>query len=189
VPSFTRFWNNGFVKHVLDGWSVSGITTLQTGFPIIIGDSQLRSLTCDAFSYYGCWDTPNAVGFPSIYDPRNTTLVNGTLGGTTPASYYYFNPNAFALEPIGQLGNEGRNNFHGPGINNTDINVSKQLRLDEYRWIELRFEAFNVFNHTQFTTLGNAPGLNFQDINSAIFGQVLNAAPGRLIQLGAKVYF
>jgi hypothetical protein len=189
VPSLTRFWNNGFVKHVVDGWYVGGITTLQTGFPIILGDSQFRSLTCDAFSYYGCWDTPNAVGFPSIYDPRNTTLVNGTLGGTTPASYYYFNPNAFALEPIGQLGNEGRNNFHGPGINNTDLILSKQLRLDEHRWIELRFEAFNVFNHTQFTTLGNAPGLNFQDINSAIFGQVLNAAPGRLIQLGAKVYF
>ena len=179
-----------------DAWLDTGTERLalssQRYLPDVVAPDarpSLRSLTCDAFSYYGCWDTPNAVGFPSIYDPRNTTLVNGTLGGTTPASYYYFNPNAFALEPIGQLGNEGRNNFHGPGINNTDLILSKQLRLDEHRWIELRFEAFNVFNHTQFTTLGNAPGLNFQDINSAIFGQVLNAAPGRLIQLGAKVYF
>ncbi len=77
-----------------------------------------------------CWDTPNAVGYPSIYNPRNATLVNGTLGGTTPGTNYYFNPNAFALEPFGQLGNEGRNNFHGPGINNTDLVLAKGFRLD-----------------------------------------------------------
>ena len=189
VPSLTRFWNNGFVKHVLDGWRVGGITTLQTGFPIIVGDSGFRSLECDAFDYYGCWDTPNAVGFPSTYDPRNATLVNGTLGGTTPGTNYYFNPNAFALEPIGTLGNEGRNNFHGPGINNTDLVLAKQFKWTEIRRIELRLEAFNVFNHTQFGLTGGAPGLNFENIQASTFGQTLTAGQGRIVQLGAKVYF
>ncbi len=189
VPSLTRFWNNGFVKHVLDGWRVGGITTLQTGFPIIVGDSGFRSLQCSAYDYYGCWDAPNAVGFPSIYDPRNTTLVNGTLGGTTPGTNYYFNPNAFALEPIGHLGNEGRNNFHGPGINNTDLVLAKEFRYDETRRIELRLEAFNVFNHTQFNLINAAAPLNFENIQASTFGQTLTAAQGRVVQLGAKIYF
>ena len=189
VPSLTRFWNNGFVKHVLDGWRVGGITTLQTGLPIILGDSGFRSLQCDAYVYYQCWDTPNAVGYPSIYNPRNATLVNGTLGGTTPGTNYYFNPNAFALEPFGQLGNEGRNNFHGPGINNTDLVLAKEFRWTETRRIELRLEAFNVFNHTQFGLISAASPVYFENIQASTFGQTLTAAPGRVVQLGAKIYF
>jgi hypothetical protein len=189
VPGLSRYWNNAFVKHVIDGWRIGGITTLQTGFPIIVGDSGFRSLQCDALDYYGCWDAPNAVGYPSIYDPRNATLVNATLGGTTPGTNYYFNPNAFALEPFGQLGNEGRNNFHGPGINNTDLVLAKEFRYDEKRWIELRLEAFNVFNHTQFKLIGAAAPINFEDIQASTFGQTLTAAQGRVVQLGAKIYF
>jgi Carboxypeptidase regulatory-like domain len=189
IPSLTRFWNNGFVKHVVDGWRVGGITTLQTGFPIIVGDSGFRSLQCDALFYYGCWDTPNTVGFPSIYDPRNATIVNATKGGTTPKTNYYFNPNAFALEPFGTLGNEGRNNFHGPGINNTDLVLAKDFRWTESRWLELRLEGFNVFNHTQFNLIGAAAPLNFEDIQAGTFGQTLTAAQGRVVQLGAKIYF
>jgi hypothetical protein len=196
IPSLTRFWNNGFVKHVVDGWRVGGITTLQTGFPVVVEDTGFRSLECDGYAYYGCWDTGDVVGFPGTYNPRNTTLVNGIHGGTTPASNYYFNPNAFALEPFGQLGNEGRNNFHGPGINQTDLVLAKEFRWTESRWVELRLEAFNVFNHTQFAF--NAPniGYNTQDIESGTFGQTLttlgnNGANivGRVVQLGAKVYF
>lgn len=196
VPSLTRFWNNGFVKHVLDGWRVGGITTLQTGFPVIVYESDDRSLTCSpAWSYYNCWDTPNVVGFPGVYDPRNATLVNTTLGGTTPASNYYFNPNAFALETIGQLGNEGRNNFHGPGLNQTDLVLAKEFRWTEVRRIELRLEAFNVFNHTQFAFNGPSIGYNSTNIDSPTFAQTLTTQPltlqtvGRVVQLGAKIYF
>ncbi len=189
IPSLTRFWNNGFVKHVVDGWRVGGITTLQTGFPIIVGDTGFRSLQCDALFYYGCWDAPNVVGFPSIYDPRNATIVNATKGGTTPRTNYYFNPNAFALEPFGTLGNAGRNNFHGPGINNTDLVLAKDFRWTESRWLELRLEGFNVFNHAQFNLIGAAAPLNFEDIQASTFGQTLTAAQGRVVQLGAKIYF
>ena len=195
LPGLARFWNNGFVKHIVDGWRVGGITTLQTGFPIIVEDSGFTSLQCSAYDYYGCWDTPNAVGFPSIYNPRNTTLVNATQGGTTPASYYYFNPNAFAVAPFGQLGNEGRNNFHGPGINQTDLVLAKQFRWTESRFVELRLEAFNVFNHTQFAFNPPSTGFNTTDIQSATFAQTLTTlgvsgqTVGRVVQLGAKIYF
>ncbi len=54
-------WNNAFGKYVVSGWRVAGITTLQTGFPIIVGDSSDFSLQCPVaapLSFYGCWDAP-----------------------------------------------------------------------------------------------------------------------------------
>lgn len=180
-------WNNAFGKYVLDGWQLTGITTLQTGFPIIIGDSTDLSLQCPGagVAYYGCWDAPNVVGYPSIYNPRNATL---SFGSNPPLPNYYFNPNAFADETPGVLGNEGRGNFHGPGINSTDLGLFKNIRFTETRSVQLRLEAFNVFNHSQFLFSGSITA--FEDYNApGTFGRVTTAYQGRVIQLGAKVYF
>jgi len=189
LPHLTRYWNNAFAKYTLDGWRFSGITTLQTGFPVTVTDTGFRSLTCDANSFYGCWDAPDVVGFPGIYDPRNATLVSTAKSPTNTVARpdYYFNPDAFALEPIGTIGNAGRNNFHGPGINNTDLALSKEVRFSETRSLELRLEAFNAFNHTQFRFSSNI--IAFSDIESSTFGRVTTAAQGRVVQLGAKIYF
>jgi len=189
LPHLSSRWNNEFSRTVVDGWRISGITTLQTGFPITVGDTGYRSLSCDGYVFYKCWDAPNVNGPVATYNPENSVLVNTTKnpGNTTALPYYYFNPNAFSLEPFGTLGNEGRNNFHGPGINNTDLALIKEVRFGEYRRIELRLESFNTFNHTQFRFNSNI--ISFQNINSSNFGQVLTAAPGRIVQLGAKIYF
>jgi hypothetical protein len=187
----TPRWNNAFSKYVLGGWRVSGITTLQTGFPIIIGDTDLRSLQCPVqppLVYYGCWDGPNVSGPVQTFDPRHSSLVNTASGNTGALSNYYFNPNAFSVEPIGTLGNEGRNNFHGPGINQTDLALVKLVNFSENRRVELRLESFNTFNHTQF--LFSSTVLSFSDINTgSSFGRTLSAASGRVVQLGAKFYF
>lgn len=195
LPHLPRSAHNSILHAVADGWHVSGITTLQTGFPILVADTGLRSLSCDAYTYYGCPDAPNAVGTVNILNPRTSSVVNTTRNpqNTNALPYYWFNPNSFALEPIGTLGDEGRNNFHGPGINNTDLGLFKRFyfRGEERRWLELRAEAYNVFNHTQFTSIpltSLGSGTN-GDINSGNFGQVLSAAPGRTVQLGAKIYF
>jgi Carboxypeptidase regulatory-like domain len=184
-------WNNPFGKYVLNGWRVAGITTLQTGFPIIVGDSSDLSLQCPVaapFSFYGCWDAPNVAGSPSIYNPRNATLQ---FGSNPAQPNYYFNPNAFAQETPGVLGNEGRNNFHGPGINNTDLALSKLITFTETKRIELRLEAFNVFNHTNFAFSQNITA--WEDYNApSTFGRVTTYNPnaaGRVVQLGAKIYF
>jgi len=52
LPHPSKFWNN-------NGWRLSGITTLQTGFPITVADTGFRSLNCDGFVFYDCWDGPN----------------------------------------------------------------------------------------------------------------------------------
>ena len=195
IPRASRFWSNAFTRTALDGWHIAGITTLQSGFPIEIADTGFRSLSCDGFTFYGCPDAPNYVSPVQTLDPRASSEVNTTRNpaNTNSQPYYYFNPNSFALEPLGTIGNEGRNNFHGPGINNTDLSLSKRVyfRAEERRWVELRLEGYNVFNHTQFSPI---PILSFGngvngDINSSNFGRVLAATPGRIIQLGAKIYF
>jgi hypothetical protein len=168
----------------LDGWpDVPG----QLYWSLSLGDSSDLSLQCPGagVAYYGCWDAPNTVGYPSNYNPRNTTL---NFGSNPALPNYYFNPNAFSDETPGMLGNEGKGNFHGPGINNTDLALIKSVKLGESRSVQLRLEAFNVFNHTQFLFSGNIPA--FQDLNApSTFGRVTTAYQGRVVQLGAKIYF
>ena len=68
--------------------------------------------------------------------------------------------------------------------------LAKRVILTEVRYFELRLEGYNAFNHTQFNVAAAEGGSAVvSDINSANFGRVLSAAPGRTIQLAAKFYF
>jgi len=177
LPHLSRYWNNTFTRYVLDGYTLAGITTLQGGFPINISDSGFTSLTCDALSFYGCPDAPNTVSAVSTMNPRNST-INGRPN-------YYFNPADFAVAPFGVIGNTGRDSIHGPGLINTDLTISKLIRYkgESNRYIQLRLEAYNAFNHTNFSN----PGSNIE--SASTFGRITAAAAGRTVQLGAKIYF
>jgi hypothetical protein len=184
IPDFSHVRGLGWLPdRFASGWRITGIDTLQTGLPVVIKDSGFTSLTCDALSFYGCWDLPNKVAPVQTFDARNSTFTNNNSAGTgTPLNNYFFNPNDFAVAPLGTIGDAGRNPFHGPGLNNMDIVFAKDTRITESTRLELRFEAYNVFNHAQFF---NPVG----DINASNFGQVVQAHNPRLIQLGAKFYF
>ena len=178
IPAASKVWNNVFSRYVLDGWKISGIETLQSGFPVTLFDQSLKSLSCNAgfpIIYYACWDTPNVAGPVTKYDPRNSS------------SHVYFSKSSFSDETVGQLGNEGRNNFHGPGINNTNLSLIKGIRLTEAARVELRLDSFNTFNHTQFQFAAN--NLQYSDFNSSRFGRTLSALAPRVVQLAAKIYF
>jgi hypothetical protein len=168
---------------LVGGWRVAGITTLQTGFPIFTSDSGFRSLTCTVFTKYTCPDHGNYLGGFHATDPRTATFVNQIKGGTTLKNQYYFDPNIFSLEAFGTLGSARRDNFHGPGLNNTDLALYKDVPVRESMKFELRLEAFNVFNHAQFK---NPSG----NINSSNFGRVtaLQIDP-RIVQIAGKFYF
>lgn len=203
LPHLSRFWNNALTRAALDGWRLSGITTLQTGFPINPAEVDYHSLQCSGLQFYGCWDAPNVLSAPQILNPRTSVETNNNpaAAGIGPQNYYYFNPNTFGVEAIGQLGDAGRNDFHGPGVNNTDLSLMKRVYLtkNENRFIELRAEAYNVFNHTQFTVINYQGGGVDGTITDANFGRVLSAygatsgtvaqTGGRTIQLAAKFYF
>jgi hypothetical protein len=169
---------------IFGGWQLTGITTLQTGFPITLGDSGFTSLTCDANTFYACPDNPNQIGPIRILDPRTSSI-----GGV---NHLYFDPSSFAPAAPGTFGNVRRNSFHGPGLNNTDFAIFKNTPIgsSETRYIQLRLEGYNVFNHTQFCTATSCADGDIQDAGSGgTFGQISAAQPARLIQLAAKFYF
>jgi hypothetical protein len=70
-------------------------------------------------------------------------------------------------------------------MENFDMAILKNLRLTESKSLQFRLEAFNVFNHSQFFGPQSVDG----NISSATFGQVVSAAPPRLVQVGAKFIF
>ncbi|HXH49772.1 MAG TPA: carboxypeptidase-like regulatory domain-containing protein [Terriglobia bacterium] len=183
IPSVRHF--NAFSKfpgRLTDGWRVSGFTIFQGGFPIGLYDSSLGSFTCFSYStFYGCPDRPNLVGPVTMADPRTSSYTNNILG-LGSRDHYFFDPNSFAQETPGVIGNAGRNFFHGPGINRTDIGLYKDTKITESTKVELRLEFFNIFNHTQFDN----PSGNVSSIN---FGRVLSAGSPRVIQLAAKFNF
>jgi hypothetical protein len=182
----------GFLGHLLGGFNVSSVVTLQTGLPFDIIDSGDRSLTGAGD------DRPNYIGGTvQFVDPRNNdfglqnSYFNGTGGGTaTGAGNPYFarvGSGPSLAQGAGYYGDFGRNVFHGPGLLNTDLSISKSTRITEHQSITFRAEAFNFFNHTQFYNPGNASGVN--DIASPTFGEVQFAHDPRLVQLSLRYQF
>jgi hypothetical protein len=154
------------------GWRLSGVTRFATGVPVNLNEEDDQSLTGTAGT--GCCggseDVPNR--FPGALDFTNPRSGNP-----------YFNTALFGREQLGQLGDSDRRFFHGPGINNFDMALIKDLRLTEAKSLEIRAEFFNVFNHAQFLT----PNGN---INAGPdFGIVTGAANPRIGQLAAKLLF
>jgi hypothetical protein len=88
-------------------------------------------------------------------------------------------------ETLGQLGNAARRIFHGPGIDNFDVQLSKTVRFLESRSFDIRAEAFNIFNHAQFYGPASVDG----EVNDPNFGHVVSAAAPRLIQVAMKFHF
>ena len=162
------------------GWEIAGILTLAQGFPVDIRTSSgSRSLFCTSnFQFYACPDIPNQVAPIKFLDPR-------------AAKNFWFDPSSFSTEAIGTFGNVHRNPLHGPGINNTDVVISKNIFFwpgSESKYIQLRLESYNVFNHSQFYDSANVNNIS-TSITSGTFGRLNSAAPGRQTQLGAKIYF
>ena len=81
----------------------------------------------------------------------------------------------FPEENLGQLGNAKRRIFYGPGIENFDLTLQKNVRLAESKYLEFRVEAFNAFNHAQFYGPASVDG-QVEDPN---FGQIVSAAAPR----------
>ena len=107
--------------------------------------------------------------------------TNPRKGGT------YFNTSLFAPEALGTIGSSRRRFFHGPGLNNWDMALLKDTKLTESKTLQFRFEAFNVFNHAQFSANSSS---GFGTVASSGFG-VISSTYGqpRILQAGLKFLF
>ena len=136
------------------------------------GDNSLLGAEPNGINNYGV-DEPDYTGGPLDlnHNPRN--------------GQPYFNTSQFSENALGTPGTAKRRFFYGPGMDNYDMALLKNVRLTESKSLQFRLEAFNVFNHAQFFGPPTVDG----NISSSTFGQVVNADPPRLVQLGAKFFF
>jgi len=171
---FSGYWQmprpekEGWTRHLLGGWAVSSILTLQSGFPIRMSSASDQELM-------------NSLNFEPFGEPQQIApfhrLQPQVSGG------YYFDPASFTESPLGQIGNTPRNLCCGPGIANLDLGVHKSFQITEGAKAEFRTELFNVLNHTQFLN----PDGNITD--GASFGTVSHARDPRLMQLALRLTF
>jgi len=194
--------NNAVTKAVLGGWQVSGITTFRNGTPITPG-----------FSVGGA--NTNAAFTGTTSQSARVKLVGDPKAGTSSSPWSRLNFAAFAMPTpatkpnmaagidgtVGTLGIDSpRNYIVGPGVNNFDATLEKETAIREGLKLQLRMDAFNVFNHTQFSGLNST--ISFTSItNPAVssspagpsnlggFGGVSGARNPRICQIVARVVF
>lgn len=165
----------GTINRLTEDWSLSGTTRFASGLPVTLFDNSDRSLlgTLGNGANNYLLDTPQRLPGPLEI---NTNGRNGR-----PA----LNTAVFTEETLGQLGNTQRRGFYGPGIEDFDLALQKGVRFSGDKALNVRAEAFNAFNHTQFYGPAAVDG-QIEDQN---FGKIVSAASPRLMQLAAKFSF
>ncbi len=175
--TFSGGWDLPFNRgpeRLVKGWSLYPILTWRTGFP---------------FTAIGGFNTLDNAPGPTAAGDQG--LINANL--TAPIQY--LNPKNNGLQLFSQAsfndnvvqgyGTAPRNVLRGPGRTNLDLSLAKVTSLYRERiTLELRVDAFNLFNHTEFQNLDN----NAQDIGTT-FGQVTSAYDPRILQVAAHLRF
>jgi hypothetical protein len=164
-----RHWGNSWNRAMdlaLGGWQVTGIHVLQSGLALTatLGGANVVNLGGERRA------RPNLVGEPELSESQRTLAR-------------WFNTDAFAAFAVPQaFGNAGVGIMRGPGLANFDFTFAKNFQVTDRRYFQFRTEIFNAFNHPNFGPPNIAR-------DSSGFGQILSAAPARIIQFGLKFYF
>jgi hypothetical protein len=166
LGSGRRFIQQGALSHVLGGWQISGIATLQAGRP------EMAILAGDNSNTAGSTDRPNVVGNPNT---GKKTVDN------------FWNKDALVVPARGTFGNAGRNILVGPGMQGLDMALMKHFYLgsERDRRIQFRAEAFNILNHPIF----GQPNGSFNTTNFGVIQSTLVNTTSRQIQLAIKIFF
>jgi hypothetical protein len=154
-----------FARGLLGGWSLHGIFQAQTGFPVDVtegANTDIRYMTA----------RPDLICDPN-HGPKTTSE--------------WFDTSCFSRRTLAETGerpgNLGRNVVRGPGFSRTDLSLVKDIPLVAHRSLQLRLEAFDVFNQTRF----DQPGAT---VGTATFGRITATADdNRIVQLGVKYTF
>jgi len=187
VPDLT----DGGLGFLLNDWQISGVYRWTSGAPYPIN-----------FSIPGI-----GAGNLTGSDQNARVVVNGDPGPGSSSDPYrqIANPGAFAPPQPGSDGNESaRYVVHGPAIDNLDLSLSKSFRFGDRVRFEVRLDAFNALNHTQFSGVNNTvsfAGLNDPTITNLPydgngnlvrengFGTVSGVRPPRTLQLVTRLTF
>ncbi|HUQ91495.1 MAG TPA: hypothetical protein VM120_07425, partial [Bryobacteraceae bacterium] len=149
-------------------WRVSTLYQVQSGFPFTI-------------SVFG--DTANAGTAVGENPIRADYTGQPVFGPGTRTTDTWFNPAAFATPRAFTFGSVGRNTVYGPGLQTLDAAIVRSFVLSEKVRLEMRAEAYNALNHSNWGTPNRF-------VNTPQFGSITEATtPGREFQLSARFAF
>ncbi len=186
VPRASRLVNSKFVKVVFDDWQVSDITSFISGAPMTVS-----------------MGTSPSVNFAGGGDGARPIMAGNPILGRGERTFdRWFNVSAFS-EPTPLLpgqtsysptwvnfGNMTRNPLRGPGTANWNTSVFKSFVVRERLRFQFRAEAYNLFNHTQYSGVNTSITFNAarQNTNAAA-GQIASTRAPRIMQFALRVNF
>lgn len=179
VPNLSRKLNNGFVKAIFDNWQLSGTTSYASGKPKNVTVTYNGGITDITGGQINA--RPN-----TICDPMRN--ISGADPTGTP---FVVNVNCFARPTqLGDIGNTPRNSLRMPSTFNNDVAFFKNIPMGESRELQLRWEIYNVFNHTNFRDID--AGLVFNAAGAQTntrFGAPIAARTPRIMQAAIRFSF
>jgi hypothetical protein len=152
---------------VVGGWQVNGIVTLRTGLPFSVAATDINFIN-------------------DCFGQRADVVGNPKAGGFTKGVNEWFNTSSFVQPAMGNYGDSSRDILRAPGVENVDASFFKSFSLIERLNLQTRFEAFNLFNHTNFG-FPNASVPQSAALPNPSYGTIGSAAPGRIIQVAMKL--
>jgi hypothetical protein len=155
-----------FVRHVINGWELSAILTLESGLPFNI--TRGSDVNLDGTNN----DRVNVVGNPYLDPHRSRSDVSNA----------WFNTAAFAAPATGTDGNLGRNVLDAPGVRNVDLGIFRNFKVRERATLQARGELTNAFNLVNLSAPNGT-------LSSASFGTIRTAGGTRQVQLGLRLTF
>ena len=163
VPFFKN--TSGFVKALLDGYEISGITRFQSGRPFTVTASS------------------------TVGGTRRADVISEDL--YIREGRQWINPAAFAGVTTGRLGNSGVGIIRGPNFFINDFSIRKRFRIGENKDLRLQGDVFNAFNRNNFNAINTTCTTSTPTggCTSNGFGTLTASGPGRSIQLGIKFAF
>ncbi|MGH9838741.1 MAG: hypothetical protein ACREEM_08155, partial [Blastocatellia bacterium] len=181
LPRATRLWDNAVIKAVFDDWQLSGITAFASGTPGGIG----LALVDTGTDLTGGGDGARVVikGNPNLPDSKQTVASTGFV--------QWIDPTVFGRPARGDFGNAPKDIFRNPGTHNWDFSLFKNIPLkSESRFLQLRWEMYNAFNHTQWSGIDTTArfDVNGNQVNTR-FGQVTGARAARVMQGSLRITF
>ena len=168
-------WKNVLARQALRGWQLSGIMSFVTGAPLGVGYSLVTSKDITGTADLGARIV--VTGNPNLTSGEKTFARN-------------FNTDVFAPPAVGTIGNAAKFLIRGPGVNNFDISVIKNIAVREPFKLQFRCEMYNAFNHAQFTGIDTTARFDSlgRQVNAS-FGSYTAASSPRIIQLAFRAHF
>jgi hypothetical protein len=175
---------HGLAGHALGGWELSGITTFESGLsfnPYQVTDPY--GCVADTATANGCaaGTYPGGLGingpdYDILARPDQTAAVQ-----MTKTRLQWFSTSSFTTAQ-GHFGSSGVGNILSPGFEKVDLGLMKNFRFSDNISLQMRAEAFNVFNHTNFSGIDNG-------LTDGTFGQATGTHEPRIMQFSGKMYF